>query len=312
MTNSRLTPAFKAEVAFAALKGEEAVAELARRFDVLPAQVNAWKKALMDGSPAVFANDLAKEHGKTGASPKKAALRQKAKRVLLLPKALRVPLGTPEVIRSPGRMARHLRTTLFAGLFLIVPLAITYVVLQFLFNYLDAILQPLIGSALGGRSIPGAGVVAMIGVVYVAGLVGKNVIGRRVIGWGQAGLSRIPVLSTIYATARQLMDSFSGSNAHGFKRVVMIEYPSPGLFTLGFMTGAAQDEGGNTLLLVYIPTAPLPNSGWVAIVPKEKVFDTEVTTQEAMKMIFSAGVAGPVSIRRVELPEEALPAPIAG
>ena len=214
------------------------------------------------------------------------------------------PLRPPEVIKSSSRMARHLRVKLLAGLFVIVPLVITYVVLRFLFSYMDGIFQPLLREALP-FSIPGGGIIILVAIIYLAGLVGTNVIGNRIIKAGQRAILRVPIVSSIYATSKQLIDSFSGSQAHGFTHVVMLEYPGPGLFTIGFMTGSTKNELGETLVLVYIPTAPMPNSGWVALVPRAKVYDTDLTPQAAMRMVLSAGIGGPATINRVDLAAEA-------
>jgi uncharacterized membrane protein len=216
------------------------------------------------------------------------------------------PLRLPSAIKSPGRLALHLRSKMVTGLFLLVPVAITFVVLRFLFVTLDELLQPVLRTFLP-IPIPGAGIIIIVILIYLAGLVGSNVIGKGVVMFVQNSIQRIPIVNSIYSTSRQLIDSFSGANSNGFKHVVMIEYPSPGLFTIGFMTGTTENELGDTLVLVYIPTAPLPNSGWIALVPMEHVIDTDLTAQAAMKMVFSAGIAGPASIKRVALPAELVP-----
>lgn len=89
----------------------------------------------------------------------------------------------------------------------------------------------------------------------------------------------------------------------------MIKYPSSGLFTIGFMTATTETELGETLVLAYIPTAPLPNSGRVALVPEENVFDVDLTVRAAMKMVFSVGIAGPETINRAHRPMKAVSFP---
>jgi uncharacterized membrane protein len=192
----------------------------------------------------------------------------------------------------------HLRTTMVVGLFLLIPVALSFVVLRFLFVALDEILQPWLRLVLP-LPLPGAGIIIIVMLVYVAGLVGGNFLGRRVIRFVQSGIQRVPIVNAIYSTSRQLIDSFSGSTDVGFKKVVVVEYPGPRLFCIGFETGSCTNELGEKWALVYIPTAPLPNSGWIALIPQENVYDSDMTVQAAMKMVLSMGITGPDAINRV-------------
>ena len=111
---------------------------------------------------------------------------------------------------------------------------------------------------------------------------------------------RIPIVSSIYSPARQLIASFTGGSGTGFKRVVIVEYPRVGAWTIGFLTGTTVDETGQDLAIVYIPTAPTPNSGWVAIFPAEQVHDTDMKVQMAIRMVLSGGIVTPEKIVRVQ------------
>lgn len=203
-------------------------------------------------------------------------------------------------LTHPSRLLpllRHLRRRLVAGLLLLVPIIITYVVLRMAFNTMDGLLQPVIKAVIG-RNIPGGGALGLLVLLYIAGGLATNVLGRWFIALGQALLHRVPVVNTIYSASRQLIESFSGTGATGFKRVVMIEYPRPGTWTIGFLTGLTQDEAGQPLAIVYIPTAPTPNSGWVAILPTRDVYDTDLTVGEAMRLVLSGGIAAPPQLRK--------------
>jgi uncharacterized membrane protein len=199
-----------------------------------------------------------------------------------------------------GRIAGHFTRTLGAGLLLLVPVGITYLVLKFLFDAIDGILQPGI-VALLGRRIPGLGAVIIVFLVYLAGLLGAVVIGKQLIRLGQSILLKVPIINTVYSSAKQLIESFSGSSSTGFKRVVMLEYPRTGCWTIGFLTALTRDEHDNTMAIVYIPTAPTPQSGWVAVVPVRDVYDTQMTVQEAMRLVFSGGIVAPTQIRKQPL-----------
>ena len=206
-------------------------------------------------------------------------------------------MATPRRRTLKGKIVGHFTKTLGAGLLLLVPIGITYFILKLLFDTLDGILQPGL-EALLGRRIQGLGAVAMILLVYVAGLLGAFFVGKQLIRWGQAVLLRVPVINTVYSAAKQLIESFSGSSTTGFKRVVIIEYPRPGLWSIGFLTGVTKDEHDHPMAIVYIPTAPTPQSGWVAILPVTEVYDTEMSVQEAVRIVLSGGIVAPAQISK--------------
>jgi len=188
-----------------------------------------------------------------------------------------------------------------AGILVLVPLIITYWILGILFRNIDGILASAVERAYG-RHIPGLGILALIVLIYVVGLFGRNVLGRRIVQFGQKALLRVPVIRAIYSPSKQLIESFAGDGATGFKRVVIIEYPRHETWAIGFLTGVTTDESGKSLAVIYIPTAPTPNSGWVAILPASDVYDTDMTVSEAMSMVLSGGIITPPQINKVKSP----------
>lgn len=199
---------------------------------------------------------------------------------------------------SPTRgLGRHVKTSFTTGLLVLVPVVLTYVVLRFVFDLIDGVLQPEIESLLG-RRVPGLGLLALAVVVYVVGLVGNQVLGRKLIGLGQRFLLRLPLVNTVYASARELIESFAGQGPTGFKRVVAFESPRPGVWTIGFLTGLTQDEQGRWQGIIYVPTAPTPNSGWMNILPTEDVYDTDLDVPTAMRLVLSGGIVAPAAIRK--------------
>ena len=197
---------------------------------------------------------------------------------------------------------RHIRRTATTGLLLLIPLVITYIVLRFLFDNLDPLLQPIF-EKLFDRHIPGGGLAALIVLVYLIGLLGQNFLGRRVVQLAQLILMRVPVVSTVYNATRRLIESFSGEGGTGLKRVVMLEYPRLGMWTVGFLTGIITDENNEQMALIYVPTAPTPYTGWLAIAPIAEVFDTDLSLSVAFNMVFSGGVVSPASINKRPLAE---------
>lgn len=194
-------------------------------------------------------------------------------------------------------LAAHFTRTMGTGLLLLVPVMITYLVLRLIFDAIDGILQPGL-QTLFDRNIPGSGALLLFILVYLVGLLGAFFLGKQLIRVAQNLLLKVPVIGAVYSSAKQLIDSFSGSSATGFKRVVAIEYPRPGAWTIGFLTSMTTDEGGNPMALVYVPTAPTPNSGWVAVFPIGDVYDTDLSVQQALRLILSGGIVAPAQIGR--------------
>ena len=195
------------------------------------------------------------------------------------------------------RGERHFWRRIAAGFFVLVPLLATFLIIRFVFGYVDGIYFGLLGTRVEGTPLgyPGVGVAFAIALLYIIGLLVSAEAGRRAVSWQNAVLSRIPVVKSIYGVARQATDSLISPTGHQFSRVVFIEWPREGFLAMGFITGhcpsPAQD--GNDLLVVYIPTVPNPTSGNLAFVTEDKVVETKLTVEEAMKIVFSGGMVLP-------------------
>ena len=213
-----------------------------------------------------------------------------------------------ESVNKPSfrsRLTAHTRRVFLAGLILLVPVALTYLVLRFVFNTVDGILQPAIEELLArfdfDTHIPGLGILLFVVIIYTLGLLGTNVLGRRSIQLVQAIFQKVPLFRIIYTPAKLLLESFSGSGTSGFKRAVLVEYPRPAMWAVGFLTAITTDEEGQQLALVYIPTAPTPQSGWVALVPVQDVYDCDLTVQQALNSVLSGGILTPALIKKKPL-----------
>ena len=199
------------------------------------------------------------------------------------------------------RVLAHLRRSFGLGLLILVPAVATYLILRFLFDSFDGLLQPAIKKVHHDQEIHGLGLVILVLLIYLAGIVGANFIGKRLVNITQAALLRVPLIKTIYNPAKQLIESFSGSSGTGFKRVVLFEYPRTGTWTIGFLTNVTKNEKGEALAVVYIPTAPTPQTGWVAILSVDQVYDTDLSVPDAMRMVISGGIISPDKIQRKPL-----------
>ena len=191
----------------------------------------------------------------------------------------------------------HLRRTLASGLILLLPVTLTYLIVRFLFDIVDGLLRPGMRWFLGQLGIewtfPGPGLIAAVLLVYLFGLIMAFGLGRRVAAAVEGLLAQIPLIGKIYSTNHQLIASLSGTNARGFQRVVLVEFPREDTWSLGFLTGICETEELSKHIMAYVPTAPLPNSGFVVFLPPKSVLDTDLSPLEAMQFIFSGGFVWP-------------------
>ncbi|AAP99054.1 MULTISPECIES: DUF502 domain-containing protein [Prochlorococcus] len=206
----------------------------------------------------------------------------------------------------PTRLQQDLKNDLIAGLLVVIPLATTIwlstivsrFVLAFLtsipkqlnpFITLNPLLQDLINLSLG-LTVP------LLGILLI-GLMARNFVGRWLLEFGEGTVSRIPLAGSVYKTLKQLLETFLGDNASRFRRVVLVEYPREGLFSVGFVTGLVgptlQAELNEPLLSVFIPTAPNPTTGWYTLVPESSVKDLNISVEDAFRTIISAGIVNP-------------------
>jgi len=199
------------------------------------------------------------------------------------------------------KIIRHLRTKIFAGILVILPIGITFLVLNFVFNTLDSILAPLIPEVpiyLFHRpfTLPGLGIISFFVLLYVAGVITTNVLGRKLVSWADRMVINIPVVKNIYLSSKQLTDAFSPARKGTFRQAVLVEFPQKENFVLGFVTNELTDLNQETKVSVFIPTAFVPPQGFLLFLPKEKVLPSNLTIEEAIKAIMSVGIVTPQNL----------------
>lgn len=225
-------------------------------------------------------------------------------------------LGSAPESRPHPRLTR-LRNTIMAGVTVIAPLWITVWVLITLFRWADGFSAPLIrqlARSLGypDFSIPGLGFLVTGVVLWLVGLIAANVVGKRLLRSGRDALQRLPLVRTIYGPIHQLMESMTSPGKAGFKKVVLVEYPRPGCWTLGFLAGdVPQGQGQPPAHSIFVPTAPNPTTGFMLIVPPDQLGNTSLSIEAAFQMIVSAGVAVPPNLS-LEGVQVARRSPVAG
>jgi uncharacterized membrane protein len=199
------------------------------------------------------------------------------------------------------------RNHLITGLVVLFPLGVTFLVLRFLFRIMSSILSPLIRSAgvdLSGAALNVVSIASLVVLVYLVGLFAAHIAGRRVIGWAERLINRVPLVKIVYSGAKDVVQALSTQRHHEFKRAVILEHPREGMYALGFVTGTIQSIDGETLLKVFIPTSPNPTTGFFQLVPRRMVQETDMAVEEAVKTLVSAGTVSPVRLRSADGPIE--------
>jgi len=193
-----------------------------------------------------------------------------------------------------------LRRYMVAGVLVWLPILATIWVVSFMLHIMDRTLLLLPPSfrpqALVGFALPGAGLVLALVIVLLTGLLVTNLIGRRLIVWGEDLLNRIPVVRTVYGGVKSFAESVL-SQSNSFRKVVMIEYPRAGVWSIGFLTAEdvpeVSEKLGEPYAAIYLSAALNATAGYLVVVPRRQVVELQMSVDEAMKMIITCGVVVP-------------------
>ena len=202
--------------------------------------------------------------------------------------------------------ARYLRNSFVSGLVILAPLVATLFVVDilmvrigrpvsdFIFHFLDPNLRklPLLPSILDIAAI-----FIVVFLITVLGYFSNYFLGRLLVRSGEHIINKLPFISSVYKTVKQIVDTISKQNKTAFQRVVLTEYPRKGVYVLGFLTseakGEMQERTGKVMLNIFVPTTPNPTSGFLLLVPNDEIIYMEMSIADAMKLIISGGVVTP-------------------
>jgi uncharacterized membrane protein len=193
-----------------------------------------------------------------------------------------------------------IRKSLLAGIITIIPIALTVYVLQAIFNISLAVggkiaepLKNVVSANFVGFNLltSVAGLFVVLITLIIVGFFARNVLGKRVVNWIEGIFKRIPLISMIYTTTKQIIESISGTTNNSFQKVVYIEYPRKRLWTLGFVTKESSNKENEKFYHLFVPTTPNPTSGYFLVVPIEDALDAEISVEEGFRMIVSSGIA---------------------
>ncbi len=193
-------------------------------------------------------------------------------------------------------MRTRLRRYFITGLIVFLPIAVTFSVLRWLFLASDSFLGQLF-TLLFGRAYPGVGLAATVAMIFLLGALATNVLGRRLVGWFDRLMLRIPLARSIYSATKQLSDSLFLQRGAAFQRPALIEWPRLGVYTVGFVTGETlghvQGVAGRRVVNVFVVSTPNPTTGFLVLVPEDQVHPLDMTVEDALKLVMSGGIVAP-------------------
>lgn len=200
-----------------------------------------------------------------------------------------------------------IRRYFITGLLVWVPIVITVWVLSVLVGTMDQTLL-LLPSAFRPESwlgvyVPGMGALLTLLVIFLTGLFAANIIGQRLVRYWERVMARIPVVNSIYNGVKQVSDTLFSPGGQAFRKALLVQWPSPGMWTIAFLTGTPGGDVSNHLqgdyVSVYVPTTPNPTGGYFVMVPRSAVVELDMTVDEALKYIISMGVVAPARRKRI-------------
>ena len=202
---------------------------------------------------------------------------------------------------------KAMKKNLIAGLLVTIPAALTYMILSFVITRVDKGMKPVITGILGPQNIklmeewhiPGMGFVFLVLFIIAVGLVGTNIIGKKIVAMGEKLLHKIPVVRVIYTSIKKVVDTVSLTETPSFQKMVLITYPREPLKTLGIVCCDTPEgiTNGEKMLNVFVPTSPNPTTGFLFMLPEKDTQPLKMSVEEGLKMIISFGMTNPDSFK---------------
>lgn len=228
------------------------------------------------------------------------------------------PLGEPIPAPKPRGMAR-LRNYFLTGLVVAGPVAITIWLTLWLINLIDGWVKPLIPSVYNPNSylpvaVPGLGVLAAVVGLTILGFLTTNLVGRTIVQSGESVLDRMPVVRSLYKGVKQIFETVFKQDGTSFRRVGLIEWPGPGLWSICFITEPARGAlaaglPGPNHVCLFVPCTPNPTTGYLVMIEESKVIEIGVTSDEAFKLIMSMGIIQPAEAQPAAIAPDKAPVP---
>ena len=192
---------------------------------------------------------------------------------------------------SDGKFFKHIRSRLFSGVLVLVPIGVTFFVLKLVFSLLSSIAMPALEPFLGdlpAYALSAVSATLMVFLIYLTGIIGKKLLGRLF-----GVVKRLPVVGSIYTAVEQVVDTVANASSVNYEAVVMVPFPHPQSRGIAFVTGTILDPNGRMLYRVFLPTSPNPTSGFLLLIPEEDVEFTDLSVDDGIKLIVSGGMVSP-------------------
>lgn len=198
-------------------------------------------------------------------------------------------------------MFSEIRKTFVAGLLVAIPISLTIFIFIWLFNTVDAKLGEPIARLINERfafeqfadPIPGFGLLILIALIFLAGAFARNYFGGRLIALGDHIVTQIPIISRIYIAIREISEAIFSEKREVFRKAILIEYPRKGVYSIAFFTqdtrGPVQEALDHDVVSVFVPTTPIPTSGYLLFVPKDQILELDMSVEDALKLVISGG-----------------------
>ena len=210
-------------------------------------------------------------------------------------------------------MLNEIKRSFIAGMLTLTPMALTVYVFYLLFHFLDGLLtNTIIRFVLNQvgmpnvKAPPGLGLLLLLALLLIVGSFARNYIGKKLFNLGDHIVTKIPIINRIYIASRQLSEAFFSEKRETFKRAVLIQYPRKGVYSIAFFTqdttGPIQETLTEDVVSVFVPTTPVPTSGYLLFIPKTEILELDMSVEDALKLVISAGsiqVAGKVGLERL-------------
>ena len=202
------------------------------------------------------------------------------------------------------KLLTRLRNYLISGLLFWIPLILTIIVIKFFLEFVDGLIpQEYLPEAIFNldTSIPGSGIILLFLIILITGILVTNILGRRLVALWEKLLNRIPGFRNIYNILKKVSDTVLNTSSQSFKKAFLIQYPSKGIWVIAFQSGDYRGEAesiiGEETINLFVPTTPNPTSGFFVLIPKKDAFELDISVEDAFKLVISAGVVTPNSVK---------------
>jgi len=202
------------------------------------------------------------------------------------------------------KILTRLRNYLISGLLFWIPLILTVIVIKFFLDFINSLVpQEYLPEAIFNldTSIPGSGIILLFIIILITGVLVTNILGRRLVALWEKLLNRIPGFRNIYNILKKVSDTVLNTSSQSFKKAYLIQYPNKGIWVIAFQSGdyrgQAESVIGEEIINLFVPTTPNPTSGFFVLIPKKDALELDISVEEAFKLVISAGVVTPNSVK---------------